>query len=36
VNLNKDLGLEDHNVSPKKVEREEELLGILTLDPGTA
>jgi len=36
VNLNKDLDLEDQNVSPKEVEREEELLGILTVDPGTA
>jgi hypothetical protein len=29
VNLNKNLDLEDQNVSPKEVEREE-LLGILT------
>jgi len=36
VNLNKNLDLEEQNVSPNEVEREEELLGILTLDPGTA
>jgi len=36
VNLNKNLDLEEQNVSPNEVEHEEELLGILTLDPGTA